>query len=171
MSTGMDFQIARSMVKLGNQLLEQSAQAYLCYWLAFTSLVSDLATQAGVRPHFGLNKNGTLRTKRVGTLKMAEVYPPVERATLEAAFKKFDARLKHRLITHESARFFVERTPTWHGQRITVDTFKQRLNGVLDMRCTLEARYPVWSPVDAEQYTAYLEITKSGKTSGRARPR
>lgn len=159
------FPIARSMVALGNQSVGQPACAYLCYWTAFMNIAGSLAAQAGTRPHFGLNKNGTLRTRRVGTLKMAEVYPPVEKALLECAFQRFNRALKHRLIIHESTHFFAYRTPAWQGQPVAADTFEQHLNGVIDMRCTLDARYPVWSPIDAEQYEAYLAATRDEATA------
>jgi hypothetical protein len=151
--------IARAMVELGRQAArhpEQRASAYLCYWAAFTNIYAILAAQQGARPHFGLHKNGTLRTRRVGTLKMAEVDPPSEGELLDKACAGLDATLKHKLITHASTRFFVQRTPVWHGKNIAVDGARQCLNGVLDMRCTFDARYPLWRPIDAALYARYV---------------
>lgn len=151
--------IAQAMAALGRQAVQHPAQrasAYLCYWTAFTNIYAGIAAQQGVRPHFGLRKNGTLRTRRVGTLKMAEIDPPSEDELLDKACAGLDAALKHKLITHASTRFFVQRTPVWRGKRIGVDGARQRLNGVLDMRCTFDARYPQWRPIDAALYAHYL---------------
>lgn len=157
--------LARAMAELGRQAAqrpEQHASAYLCYWTAFTNIYAILATQQGARPHFGLRENGTLRTRRVGALKMAEVDPPPERELLDKACAGLDAALKHKLVTHASARFFVQRTPVWQGKRIAVDGARQRLNGVLDLRCTFDARYPVWRHIDAALYTRYVRAAETG---------
>ncbi|MBN2389710.1 MAG: hypothetical protein JXR84_03230 [Anaerolineae bacterium] len=157
--------IARAMAGLGRQAAqhpEQHASAYLCYWAAFTNIYAALAAQQGVRPHFGLHKNGTLRTRRVGTLKMAEIDPPAERELLDKACVGLDTALKHKLITHTSTRFFVQRTPVWRGKSIAVDRARQRLNGVLDMRCTFDARYPLWRPIDAALYARYIRSKDTG---------
>jgi hypothetical protein len=160
------------MAELGRQTaqhLTQRASAYLCYWSAFTNIYAVLAAQQGARPHFGLRENGTLRTRRVGALKMAEVDPPSESELLDKACAGLDATLKHKLITHASARFFVQRTPVWQGKTIAVDKARQRLNGVLDMRCTFDARYPVWRPIDAALYARYVRAAEMGAADEQAR--
>ncbi len=163
--------IARAMAELGRQAAQHPAQhasAYLCYWSAFTNIYAVLAAQQGARPHFGLRENGTLRTRRVGALKMAEVDPPPESELLDKGCAGLDGGLKHKLITHASARFFVQRTPVWQGKTITVDGARQRLNGVLDMRCTFDARYPVWRPIDAKLYARYVRDAETGTVDEQA---
>jgi hypothetical protein len=158
--------LARAMVELIRQAAqhpEQHASAYLCYWMAFTSIYAALGAQAGVKPHFGLNKNGTLQTHRVGALKMAEVFPPADSMLLAKASEHFPHAAKHKLVIHEDTRFFVYRTPVWQGKSITADGYRQRLNGVIDMRCTMDSRYPVWSPIDARMYTAYTCASAKGE--------
>jgi len=172
METQVETGIARAMAELGRQAAqypEQHASAYLCYWSAFTNIYAILAAQQGARPHFGLRENGTLRTRRVGALKMAEVDPPPESELLDKACAGLDAALKHKLLTHASARFFVQRTPVWQGKNIAVDAARQRLNGVLDMRCTFDARYPVWRPVDAALYARYVRAAEAGTVDEEAR--
>jgi hypothetical protein len=164
--------IARAMAELGRRAMqypEQHASAYLCYWAAFTNIYAILAGQQGARPHFGLHKSGTLRTRRVGTLKMAEVDPPPESELFDKACAGLNATLKHKLITHASVRFFVQRTPVWQGKNIAIDGARQRLNGVLDMRCTFDARYPVWRPIDAALYAHYLRAGEAGAVDEQAR--
>ena len=163
--------IAQAMAKLGRQAAQRPgprASAYLCYWAAFTNIYAALATQQGARPHFGLRKNGTLRTRRVGTLKMAEIDPPAESELLDKACAGLDAALKHKLITHASTRFFVQRTPVWRGKSIAVDGARQHLNGVLDMRCTFDARYPLWRPIDVALYARYIRAGDAGSTDEEA---
>ena len=159
------------MAELGRQAAqrpEQRVSAYLCYWAAFTNIYAILAGQQGARPHFGLHKSGTLRTRRVGAFKMAEVDPPPESELLDKACAGLDATLKHKLITHASTRFFVQRTPVWQGKNIAIDGAKQRLNGVLDMRCTFDARYPAWSPIDAALYARYMRAGETGTADEQA---
>ncbi len=163
--------MARAMAELGQQAAqrpEQHASAYLCYWAAFTNIYARLAAQQGARPHFGLRENGTLRTRRVGALKMAEVDPPAESDLLDKACAGLDGALKHKLIIHASARFFVQRTPVWQGKNIATDKARQRLNGVLDMRCTFDARYPVWKPIDAALYARYIRAGDAGPADEQA---
>jgi hypothetical protein len=163
--------IVRAMAELGRQAAqhpEQHASAYLCYWVAFTNIYATLALQQGARPNFGLHKNGTLRTRRVGTLKMAEIDPPSESELLDRACAGLDAVPKHKLITHTSTRFFVQRTPVWQGKSIAVDGARQRLNGVLDMRCTFDARYPLWRPIDATLYARYIRAGDTGSVDEEA---
>lgn len=172
MDPQVETEIARAMAELGRQAAqhpEQRASAYLCYWAAFTNIYASIAAQQGARPHFGLHKNGTLRTRRVGTLKMAEIDPPAESELLDKACAGLDAALKHQLITHASARFFVQRTPVWREKRIAVDGARQRLNGVLDMRCTFDARYPLWRPIDAAVYARYVRAGEAGVVNEQAR--
>ncbi len=160
--------IARAMAALARQA-EQRASAYLCYWSAFTNIYAILAAQQGARPHFELHKSGTLRTRRVGALQMAGVDPPTESELLDKACAGLDTTLKHKLITHASARFFVQRTPVWQRKTIAVDGARQRLNGVLDMRCTFDARYPVWRPIDAALYARYVRSTEAEAADEQAR--
>lgn len=162
-----EFEMAQAMAELARQATqrpEQQASAYLCYWLAFTNIYAVLGAQAGVKPHFGLRKNGTLKTQQVDGIKMAEVFPPTESALLAKAAERFPRAAKHRLVMHESTRFFVQRTPVWQGKSLAMDGYKQRINGILDMRCTLDPRYPAWSPIDTRMYTAYTRASAKGET-------
>jgi len=157
-----DIWIATAMAELARASIRQTQQpyqAFICYWAAFANLYSILASQAGLRPHFGLHKNGTLRIQRTDTLKMAEVYPPTEEAQIHKAFESFNTTLNHQLIVHEATAFFVYRTPTWRNTPVRRDKFGQRLNGVLNIACTLDTRYPVWSPIDIKLYEGYTRGT------------
>ncbi len=157
--------LATSMIQLVEKAMPMhlsSPQAFVCYWAAFMSICNTLAVQSGLRPHFGLRQNGTLRTRKVkldlagSVVKIAEVYPPTEKAKLENVFKHVTDDLKHRLITHPGTHFFVYRTPMWEGRPLKRDAFKQRLNGVLYMEATVDARYPVWSPLSIDLYKRYV---------------
>lgn len=49
--------------------------AYVCLWAAVTCRVRTLACEAGVRPQFSLRRNGTLRTRREGDVKLPDIIP------------------------------------------------------------------------------------------------
>jgi hypothetical protein len=163
--------LATAMVNVAVHIDEQAQpfQAYLCYWMAWTNLYKSLAKQAGLHPHFGLRKNGTLRIKRNGDIKMAEVYAPTEKAQMNRAIGLLSTPLKHQLITHPNTRYFVYRTPTWHNKALKQDTFGQALHGVLNINQTLDPRYPVWSFIDMKLYRRYTEEAISPKEEEKAR--
>jgi hypothetical protein len=165
--------LATSMIQLAEQVMQtdpSAFQAFVCYWAAFANICTMLATQSGLRPRFGLRQNGTLRTRKVKVdpagriIKMAEVYPPTEKAKLDNAFKHFSDDLKHRLIMHPGTHFFVYRTPTWEGRPLKRDAFKQSLNGVINVGATVDARYPVWSPLSVYLYKQYSQEGPNSKT-------
>lgn len=58
---------------------EQAGDPVVAYMIAGTALegiVRVLAAREGVRGQFSLRQNGTLRLRKVGEVKMPEVYPP-----------------------------------------------------------------------------------------------
>jgi hypothetical protein len=71
------------------------------------------------------------------------------------AFQKFSDGLKRGLVEHPCTQFFVDRKPSWRGQCIEVDVSGQRLNGVLNVGYTVDARHPVWTPIDTVEFAAY----------------
>ncbi len=157
--------VASAMLALVEHSDSQPVQKFLCYWVAFTNIQIHLAAQAGLKPRFGLRKNGTLRTHNVHGVKMAEVSLPTERAQYDKALASFSSDLKHQLILHESTRFFVYRAPVWQTYPRHQDALKQRLNGVANLALTLDARYPIWAPLDVQLYEHYLEGEQTQKAS------
>ena len=142
------------------------AQRFICTWTAFQALCAALARRAGLRPRFELRRNGTMQTRRVGSVKIVQVHPPSEEQRIDAAWRQFDDELKHRLIAHASTAFFVRRRPSVLGQVVGRDGFGQRLNGLVDVACTVDARYPAWSPIDVPAYDRYMA---QGGTDPKAR--
>jgi len=142
------------------------AQRFLCTWAAFQAVCAALARRAGLRPRFELRRNGTMQTRRVGVVKIVLVHPPSDGQRIDAAWALFDDELKHRLIAHPGAAFFMRRKPTVLGQVVERDGFGQRLNGLVDVACTMDARYPAWSPIDAAAYNRYMA---RGGTDSKAR--
>jgi hypothetical protein len=132
------------------------AQQFLCTWTAFEAVCAALARRGGLRPRFELRRNGTMQTRRVGAVKIVMVDTPSDGQRIDAAWAQFDDGLKHRLIAHPGAAFFVRRKPTVLGQVVERDGFGQRLNGLVDVACTVDARYPAWSPIDVAAYNRYM---------------
>ena len=156
----------KAMLALAQQLPadpQSLVQSYMCYWIAFTSLAWRLARETGLNPTFGLRQNGTLRTRKEGDLKLAEIYPPTDKAILDRAARSFTTDTKHALIVHPSTHFFVNRTPTWNGESLKYDAYHQKLNGVVNISSTLDPRYPAWCPIDRTLHTHYIHNATPGK--------
>ena len=128
----------------------------MCYWSAFNSIYVMLAEQRGGRATLRIDKsNGQVRTRRIANVDMPEVNVTPEWEQLEIAFSNFSDELKQYLVMHESAEFFVNRTPKWKGEEIEHDVRNQRLNGVLNVGRTVDADNPVWSPIDKKKFDGY----------------
>jgi hypothetical protein len=152
--------VAYAMLDLARQVdlahASTLAQRFLCTWAAFQIICAALARRAGLRPRFELRRNGTMQTRRVGSVKIVMVHPLPDGPRIEAAWAAFDDGLKHRLIAHPGATFFVRRKPVVLGQVVERDGFGQRPNGLVDVACTVDARYPAWSPIDVPAYNRYM---------------
>jgi hypothetical protein len=133
----------------------QPFQEYMFYWTAFNNIYATIADYEGYSAQLK-TKDGAIETRLEGTITLPEVETPSERKQLELACSRFSDDLKHRLIIHDSTRFFVYRTPKWHNREINHDALGQQLNGVLNVSRTVSADYPVWSPIDTNLYEQYM---------------
>lgn len=159
--------VAYSMVAMATNPPERRADAiqqFMCYWAAFNNIYVTIAERAGRRAQLRRNPDGSIRTRAAGQVTVPEVITVSEREQLNLAFQQFTEDLKRGLVEHSSARFFAYRTPSWRGQRIEQDERGQRLNGVLNVGYTVDARHPVWTPIDTVEFEAY---ERGGKTSER----
>ncbi len=164
MSTDEDLRLASELFKIQTTTLAQQpaqlATQFICCWTAFINLCKVLSRRDGLRSHFGLRQNGTLCVQRKDVFKMAEVFAPAESAQLDHAFVHFPQDLNRRIILHENTRFFVYRTPVYAGKPVPRDAYRQRLNGVIDLECTLDPGYPTWCPINRKLYEAYLRVVQ-----------
>ena len=124
--------------------------AYLLTWTAFEHRVKVRARSSGVRPKFGLRKNGTVEMRTVGSLKMPVVTPPRPEHELEVALAHLPEEVRERLVTHPAVRPLALRVPRFAGRPLVHDGRGQRLSGVLDLSLTADARYPIWCPLDLD---------------------
>jgi hypothetical protein len=150
--------VAHSMVAMARHLARRQGhplEAFTCYWAAFNNIYIVVAERRGLRPRFRRNGDGSIRTRTVGQVNVPEVTPAREREQIDMAVAEFTDDLKRRLVEHPSARFFAYRTPQWHGQPIERDAHGQRLNGVLNVGYTRDAKDPVWTPVDTQAFEEY----------------
>lgn len=150
------------LIQTAQSAAQQTAHRFICCWTAFMNLCKVLSRQDGLRSHFGLRQNGTLRVQQKDAFKMAEVFAPAESAQLDHAFAHFSQDLNQRLSLHENTRFFVHRTPVYAGKPVPRDAYRQRLNGVIDLERTLDPRYPTWCPINGKLYAAYLRTSQAG---------
>ena len=151
----IDVPVAHSMVRLADRARHESDppfQRFLCYWMAFNNIYTVLAERGGLLPELRFDEAGGLRTKDVAGRQIPIVPLPKERDQIHRAKLMMGANLKHNLIWHLSTEFFVERVPLWNGDPLKHDSRGQRLNGVLNVGCTVSAEHPVWSPIDSEKF-------------------
>ena len=150
--------VAHSMIAMALHLARRRVhpmEAFTCYWAAFNNIYIVVAERRGKTLQFRKNRDGSIRTRAVGQVKVPEVTPVVERVQINMAFAEFTDELKRRLVEHPSARFFAYRTPQWHGQPVQQDTHGQRLNGVLNVGYTRDVKNPVWAPIDTHAFEEY----------------
>lgn len=141
---------ARRLMTLAQETAAEPEVAYLLAWTAFEHVVKRAARQAGVRPQFGLRKNGTVQTQKVGDLKMPAVTPPRFEHEVAAALRCLPAAVLEALVAHPAVRAFAGRVPRLDGKPLVRDARGQPLTGVLDVAHTPDPRYPVWCPLDAD---------------------
>ncbi len=150
--------VAYSMVAMAAQTPEwrsDAIQQFTCYWAAFNNIYVTIAEQSGRRAELRRNPDGSIKTRAIGQVSVPEVRSVSEREQLDLAFQRFTEDLRGGLVEHSSTKFFVVRTPSWRGQRIEQDDRGQRLNGVLNVGYTVDARHPVWTPIDTVEFDAY----------------
>lgn len=153
--------VAYSMVALAQQsakLAPQPFQEFMCYWTAFNNIYTTIAERKGYFARLRTQKDGAIRTRENGSVLIPEVEMALkERDEIDLAYNEFSETLKKKLISHASTKFFVERTPKWHGFEIEFDENKQKLNGVINVRYTIDDKHPVWSPIDFGAYERYIQ--------------
>lgn len=153
--------VAYSMVALAQQcakIAPQPFQEFMCYWTAFNNIYTAIAERNGYFARLRTQRDGTIRTRENGSVRIPEVEMALgERDEIDLAFNEFEEVLKKKLISHPSTRFFVGRTPRWHGREIQSDENDQKLNGVINVGYTIDHRNPVWSPVDFAAYERFVQ--------------
>lgn len=132
-------------------------QKYFLYWSAFDNIYTTLADRKGVRSQVKENDDGVVVCVPNGNVKIPEVIIVNESEKLEIALAELNDNLVHRLLAHDSTKYFVNRIPFWQGAEIEFDALGQRVNGVINVNYTSDRRYPVWSPIDIQFYQDYLE--------------
>jgi hypothetical protein len=162
----IDLHVALSMVGLADTAPDP-LQQYMCYWIAFNNIYRMIAEE--VIPEmrsYETNPDGTVKLKqRQGqTIWLPEMKHVQEWKQIREARLRFNNTLKHRLIRHRSTQYFVTRIPRWYDEPIEYDSKGQKLNGVLKVGKTLSRDYPVWSPIDEQLYTRFLEGNRSETT-------
>jgi hypothetical protein len=130
--------------------------AYLCVWAAITRLVTAISRHDGVRPQFSLRRNGTLRVRKVGGIKLPEVMPAREDHQWRAAIRHLLPEDVRDLLSHKALRVLATRTPLLNGKPVLRDAYGQRPVGVLDVALTRDPRYPVWHTLDLAALDAAL---------------
>jgi hypothetical protein len=118
----VDCPTAQAMLTLSRTLEGQPKNAYLCSWTALDSLVRLIARQSGLKPQFNLRKNGTLKMRDVGGLRMPKVTAPSTKDIYSTALEELDNRVKHALIVHESVAVCAYRTPTFDNRLVRTDS-------------------------------------------------
>ena len=121
---------------------------FFLLWTAFKQFYTAAASHYGCSTQYLVHQDGSIETSPNGHVNIPKVVPVNESEQISIVFGEFDDELKHRLITHKSTQFFLNRVPFWQGKPIEEDAFGQKLNGVINVIDTTRPEYPVWSPID-----------------------
>jgi hypothetical protein len=117
-----------------------------------------IAESKGYFARLRTHKDGAIRVRENGSVLIPEVDMMLkERDEIDLTYEELNEALKKELIRHPSTKFFVERTPKWHGFNIECDEYKQKLNGVINVRYTIDDKHPVWSPIDFGAYERFIQ--------------
>jgi len=132
-------------------------EQYFFFWTAFNNIYTTIAHSKGCRIRIKENDDGSIVTIANGNVNIPQVVVASEREQIRLALQESADDLKHTLILHKGAGYFVGRVPSWKGIQIEYDAFGQRVNGVINVSHTSDSQYPVWSPIDLQHYEEYLE--------------
>ncbi|MBL7065772.1 MAG: hypothetical protein ISS49_16470 [Anaerolineae bacterium] len=142
---------------------QDMAGAYMATWIAFNAIyVAEYK-----RPYAERAKNGPKYPKEPNEygLKLIRLQgPPSERCMIRHTLGKLPPYFKWELLNLSSPTkkgdtclsFFARRIPVWQDTEIAQDELKQLVNGVINVRRTLNQDTPHWTPVDLnalEQFT------------------
>jgi hypothetical protein len=153
--------VAYSMVKLAQlsaKIVAPPFPEFMCYWTAFNNIYTTIAERAGYSADFRYRKDRTICERENGSVLIPQVEPALkERDEIGLVLNEFSEALKRKLIDHPSTKFFVSRIPKWRGHNIEFDVKRQKLNGVINVKYTIDDKHPVWSPVDFGAYERYVQ--------------
>lgn len=160
--------IAYSMIEAANRVRPRRDgrhpfDRFFLVWTAFKHIFTAVASRHGYSTQYVVGEDGAIETVPNGNVNIPKVVPVGEREQISIVLREMDEELKHRLVTHKSTNFFLNRVPFWQGKPIEVDAFGQRLNGVINVQDTTDPDYPVWSPVDRHVYESYLKDPESAE--------
>ena len=159
--TSTELPVAYSMIRAARRLRKRNDgfhpfEKYIYYWTAFNNIYTTIAYSGGRHTTLKFDANGRVETKQNGSVLIPQVDTIREREQIKLAIEEFDVELRHQLITHPNTIFFVQRNPSWEGNRIARDIRGQMVNGVINVNYTISTDYPVWSPIDVAGYNHYL---------------
>ncbi len=125
--------VAYSMLKVAKKIKPTQPdydpiEKYSYLWIAFNNIYQTITDYKGKSVRLRRLPDGSIETKIEGKLKIPKVDIPSEREQIDFTVEEFDQALKEQLIKHDSTRFFVYRTPRWHGNPIHKDIWGQELN-------------------------------------------
>lgn len=129
---------------------------YFLLWTAFSHIYQTIAARAGLQSRLVTDEEGRVVTRKNGSVHIPVVRPASEQELVGYAAAELPETVRQQLITHPATKYFAERTPFWEGQKIEHDALGQALNGVIHIRHTTGAEYPVWSPIDTPLFENYL---------------
>ncbi len=131
-------------------------QHYLLLWAAFEDMTGLIARRSGYVVKLKKTADGAVMTIKNGNVNIPEVERVDEKQQIILVLQDLTAEQKDMLIKHPTTGYLEKRIPHWQGMEIERDAFGQKINGVLRLRDTCDARYPVWSPIDSSAYHAYV---------------
>jgi len=126
-------------------------QKYMCFWIAFNNIYTTNTYTLGKSDQLKRDVSGEVRyrTDEFSGLIMPVISTSLnEKDQIVETIKETDTNFQRDLISNPNLTYFVNRHPFFNGAEINIDKLGQEVNGVINIKKTIDADHPVWSPID-----------------------
>lgn len=133
-------------------------QKFMCFWIAFNNIYITNTYTLGESDQLKKNNNGEViyRDDQFSRFKMPSILTRShEKDQIVQVTKETDVDFQRLLISDQHLLFFVNRHPLFNGKEIKNDYLGQEVNGVINIKKTINSDYPFWSPIDKKLYNKF----------------
>jgi hypothetical protein len=126
-------------------------QKYMCFWIAFNNIYTTNTYTLDKNDKLKRDASGDVqyRTDEFSGFRMPVISSILhEKEQIVITTKEIDPNFQRELISHSSLTYFVSRHPLFNGFEIKKDLLGQEVNGVINIKKTVDADHPFWSPID-----------------------
>jgi len=126
-------------------------QKFMCFWIAFNNIYTTNAYTLGKNDQLIKDASGEVqyRDDELSGLRFPVISTRLnEKDQILKIIKETNIDFQKKLIFNPNLTYFVNRHPIFNGVEIKKDDLGQEVNGVINIKKTINANYPIWSPID-----------------------